>query len=115
MKIEVRLGKLRIQPRKAVSVATVMGLACAMVTATLARPAVADTVTANQGWRIAQQYTGVWTSPPTQLTGGGTVDAPLLGNGDIGIAVGGSIDNQTMYVGKNDFFSSSSHAIKPLG
>ncbi|MEY9835740.1 hypothetical protein [Streptacidiphilus sp. EB103A] len=115
MKIEVRLGKLRLQPRKAVGVATVMGLACAMVTATLARPALADTVTANQGWRIAQQYTGVWTSPPAQLTGGGTVDAPLLGNGDIGIAVGGSIDNQTMYVGKNDFFSSSSHAIKPLG
>jgi hypothetical protein len=75
----------------------------------------ADTVTANQAWRIVQQYTGVWTSPPTNLTNGETVDAPLMGNGDIGVAVGGSIADQTMYIGKNDFFSSTSHAIKPLG
>ncbi|WP_377273233.1 hypothetical protein [Peterkaempfera sp. SMS 1(5)a] len=104
-----------MQPRKAVSVATVIGLACTVVTTVLTHPALADPVTANQAWRIAQQYTGVWTSPPTQLTGGGSVDAPLLGNGDIGVAVGGSINNQTLYVGKNDFFSASSHAIKPLG
>ncbi|WP_370110528.1 hypothetical protein [Streptacidiphilus sp. MAP12-33] len=104
-----------MRPRRLISVATVMGLAGAMVTTALSSPALADTVTANQAWRIAQQYTGVWTTPPTQLTSGETVDAPLLGNGDLGVAVGGSIANQTLYVGKNDFFSSSSHAIKPLG
>ncbi|WP_370370033.1 hypothetical protein [Catenulispora sp. GP43] len=86
-----------------------------MLTTTSTVPARADSVTANQAWRIAQQYTGVWTSPPTNLTGGETVDAPLLGNGDIGVAIGGSIADQTMYIGKNDFFSGSSHAIKPLG
>ncbi|SEM19410.1 glycosyl hydrolase family 95 catalytic domain-containing protein [Streptacidiphilus jiangxiensis] len=107
--------KLRVRPRRLVSVATVMGLAGAMVTTALSSPALADTVTANQAWRIAQQYTGVWTTPPTQLTSGESVDAPLMGNGDLGVAVGGSIANQTLYVGKNDFFSSSSHAIKPLG
>jgi alpha-L-fucosidase 2 len=102
-------------PRRAVGLAAGTALACTVVITAPSGPALADAVTADQGWRIAQQYTGVWTSPPTTLTGGGTVDAPLLGNGDIGVAVGGSIEDQTMYVGKNDFFSGSSHAIKPLG
>ena len=104
--------KLRIRPAGAVGLAAVTVIA---VTTALPRPALADAVTANQAWRVVQQYTGVWTSPPTTLTNGETVDAPLLGNGDIGVAVGGPIANQTMYVGKNDFFSGSSHAIKPLG
>ena len=102
--------------RRAVSTAVVTALAGTMIV-TLAGTdsAMADTTTANQAWRIVQQYTGTWTSPPTNLSNGETVDAPLMGNGDIGVAVGGSIADQTMYIGKNDFFSSSSHAIKPLG
>jgi alpha-L-fucosidase 2 len=62
-----------------------------------------------------QQFQGVWTSPPTNLSGGETTDAPLMGNGDVGVAVGGSINDQTFYVGKNDFFSTSTNAIEPLG
>ncbi|WP_328463938.1 hypothetical protein [Streptomyces sp. NBC_00448] len=92
--------------------AVVMG---AMVTTVLSRPAVADSITANQGVATVAQYQGVWNAPPSHLTGGDTVDAPLMGNGDVGVAVGGGIDNQTFYVGKNDFWSSTSHAIKPLG
>jgi alpha-L-fucosidase 2 len=110
--------KLRARPRRArraVGLTVAASLACTLVTTTLSQPAMADSVTANQAWRVAQQYTGVWTSPPTTLTGGETTDAPLMGNGDIGVAVGGTIANQTMYIGKNDFFSGSSHAIKPLG
>jgi len=107
--------KLPPRTRRAAGIGAVAALTCTLLTTALARPALADSVTANQAWRIAQQYAGTWTSPPTVLTGGGTVDAPLLGNGDIGVAIGGSIANQTMYVGRNDFFSGSSHAIKPLG
>ncbi|MFI1092576.1 glycosyl hydrolase family 95 catalytic domain-containing protein [Streptomyces sp. NPDC020917] len=100
-----------------------MALLCATVTTALSRPAVADTVTghqashvvAHQASRIVATYQGVWTSPPSVLTNGETTDAPLMGNGDIGVAVGGTIDHQTMYIGKNDFWSSSTHAIKPLG
>jgi alpha-L-fucosidase 2 len=107
--------KLSAPPRRAVSTAVVAALAGTMVTTALSHTARADTITANQAWRIVQQYSGVWTNPPTNLTSGETVDAPLMGNGDIGVAVGGSIADQTMYIGKNDFFSSTSHAIKPLG
>jgi hypothetical protein len=109
--------------RRAVSSLAAAALTATAITTALAGPASAASITAatqesvagNQAWRIVQQYTGVWTSPPTNLTNGETVDAPLLGNGDIGVAVGGSIADQTMYIGKNDFFSASSHAIKPLG
>ncbi|MEY9886467.1 alpha-L-fucosidase 2 [Catenulispora sp. MAP5-51] len=107
--------KLSPRSRRTVAAGAVAALAGTMLTTISTGPARADGVTANQAWRIAQQYTGVWTSPPTNLTGGETVDAPLLGNGDIGVAIGGSIADQTMYIGKNDFFSGSSHAIKPLG
>lgn len=101
--------------RRLLGAAVAAALVGTSATVLLAQPALADSVTANQAWRIVQQYTGVWTSPPTNLSTGETVDAPLLGNGDIGVAVGGSISNQTMYIGKNDFWSSTSHAIKPLG
>jgi alpha-L-fucosidase 2 len=101
--------------RKRLGLLAITAVAGTTVTVAVSSPAPADSVTAGQAWRIVQQYTGVWTSPPTTLTNGATTDAPLLGNGDIGVAVGGSISNQTLYVGKNDFFSGSSHAIKPLG
>ncbi|MBV1852835.1 glycosyl hydrolase family 95 catalytic domain-containing protein [Catellatospora tritici] len=90
-------------------------LAAAALTVTGPAPARADATTAAHGTRIAGQYTGVWTSPPTNLTSGTTQDGPMLGNGDLGVVSGGPISNQTFYVGKNDFFSGSTHAIKPLG
>ena len=61
------------------------------------------------------QFQGVWTTPPANLSGGETTDAPMMGNGDVGVAVGGSINDQTFYVGKNDFFSTTTNAIEPLG
>jgi hypothetical protein len=71
--------------------------------------------TTPQALRTVAQFQGEWNSPPTTLTNGGTVDAPLMGNGDVGVAVGGSIDDQTFYVGKNDFFSTATNGIEPLG
>ncbi|MCU1422526.1 MAG: hypothetical protein JWN36_2177 [Microbacteriaceae bacterium] len=85
------------------------------LTVGIAQPALADTTTSTHAMRIVSQYSGQWTTPPTVLTSGETTDAPLLGNGDVGVAIGGSINNQTLYLGKNDFFSGTTHAIKPLG
>ena len=72
-------------------------------------------VTTGQPLRIVSKYQGVWTSPPTVLANGETTDAPLIGNGDYGAAIAGTIDNQTIYLGKNDFFSTASNAVQPLG
>jgi alpha-L-fucosidase 2 len=70
---------------------------------------------AAQALRTVAQFQGVWNSPPTVLNTGETPDAPLMGNGNLGVAVGGSIDDQTFYLGKNDFFSTATNAIEPLG
>ncbi|MGW6139368.1 glycosyl hydrolase family 95 catalytic domain-containing protein [Streptomyces sp. NPDC055140] len=81
-------------------------------------PAAAQTFsdpTPDRALRTVSQFQGEWDSPPTALTNGGTVDAPLLGNGDLGVAVGGSVDDQTFYLGKNDFFSTATNGIEPLG
>ena len=64
---------------RALGIAAAATLVGASLTAVLAQGAMADTVTGNQAWRIVQQYQGVWTSPPTHLATGETVDAPLLG------------------------------------
>jgi hypothetical protein len=100
--------------RLAVAAAATL-LASTVLTLAAIPSATADTVTATQAWRVVQQYQGVWTTPPSHLTSGDTVDGPLLGNGDVGVTVGGSINNQTYYLGKNDFFSLGSHAVRPLG
>ena len=109
--------RLRQYLRRLGSATTAAALVGAALTAgvTMAQPAMADSVTATQASRIVSQYTGVWTTPPTQLANGETTDAPLMGNGNVGVAVGGSINDQTFYVGKNDFFSTASNAIEPLG
>ena len=101
--------------RRAIGASAIALLVGSMITVGTATPAVADSTTATQAMRIVSQYSGQWTSPPSVLTSGETTDAPLLGNGDVGAAIGGSINNQTFYLGKNDFFSGTTHAIKPLG
>jgi alpha-L-fucosidase 2 len=106
--------QLRSLLRRTGSAVTAGLLVSAGLTAIAAQPAMADPVTSTEAARIVQQYTGVWTTPPTQLSNGETTDAPLMGNGNVGVAVGGSINDQTFYLGKNDFFSAASHAIEPL-
>ena len=77
--------------------------------------AFADTTTATQALNIVQQYQGVWTSPPSVLTGGRAFDGPLMGNGDAGVVVGGTIDNMTFYLGKNDFWSYNPAGVRSFG
>ncbi|MER7008806.1 hypothetical protein ABT297_37985 [Dactylosporangium sp. NPDC000555] len=95
--------------------AAVLLLAAALVTVIRPGAAAADSATASHAARIVGQYTGTWNTPPSNLTSGSTQDGPMMGNGDVGVVEGGPITNQTFYIGKNDFWSSTTHAIKPLG
>eukprot|EP01084_Bolivina_argentea_P005802 10949_1 len=48
---------------------------------------------------------GVWTVPPRNVPSSKEVDGPLLGNGDIGVVLGGKKNNiLTFFIGKNDFW-----------
>ncbi len=48
--------------------------------------------------------TGIFTRPPQRIPTPKWTDAPLLGNGDMGVAIGGGAEEQTFYIGKSDFW-----------
>lgn len=50
------------------------------------------------------KYKATFTSSPQYIPTAKTPDAPLAGNGDIGIVMGGEADNLCFYIGKNDFW-----------
>jgi hypothetical protein len=54
---------------------------------------------------IVGRQTVVMTSPPKHVPSGTVVDGPILGNGDVGVVVGGPPDHVQFYIGKNDFWS----------
>ena len=47
-------------------------------------------------------YKAVFTSSPQHVPTTKTPDAPLAGNGDIGITMGGTPDKLCFYIGKNE-------------
>ncbi len=53
---------------------------------------------------VISQYRAMWTSPPTKVPNNVSVDAPLLGNGDMLACVGGTPDQLSYYLTKNDFW-----------
>src|SRR5436190_8440517 len=52
----------------------------------------------------AGRYKAILTSPPKIVPTPKTPDGALAGNGDIGLVLGGTPDQLTFYVGKNDFW-----------
>ncbi len=58
-----------------------------------------------RGPEIVGKYTLVMQKPPTRVPSGTVVDGPILGNGDLGVAIGGGPEDQEFYFGKNDFWS----------
>lgn len=49
------------------------------------------------------QYKVIFTNPPQHVPTSKTPDAPIAGNGDIGVTMGGGPDSLRFYIGKNDF------------
>ena len=61
-------------------------------------------ITYTQGQQSIDCYKAIFTVPPQNVPTIKTPDAPLAGNGDIGITMGGTPDNLCFYIGKNDFW-----------
>lgn len=61
-------------------------------------------ITYSQGQNSIDRYKAIFTVPPQHVPTVKTPDAPLAGNGDIGITMGGTPDNLCFYIGKNDFW-----------
>ena len=54
--------------------------------------------------RIISRYKTVFTGPPRGTPSKVSVDAPLLGNGDVGVCISGPPEKQTFWLAKNDFW-----------
>jgi alpha-L-fucosidase 2 len=52
----------------------------------------------------AGRYKAIFTHSPERVPTSKVPDAPLAGNGDIGLTLGGNPDQLTFYFGKNDFW-----------
>ena len=58
---------------------------------------------------VVSRNVAVFSAPPVQTPGGVAVDGPLLGNGDIGAAIGGTPGHVRVFLSKNDFWRLCGH------
>ena len=56
------------------------------------------------------RFKNYWTQPPTRIPSDFSVDAPLLGNGDLTMCIGFKEDRLQFYLSKNDFWRLRSQA-----
>ena len=54
---------------------------------------------------IVSKQTLVMTQPPQRVPSGTVSDGPTMGNGDVGVVMGGPPEDQRFYIAKNDFWS----------
>ena len=66
---------------------------------------------ADRGWfyyrkaaDVVQNYKLVFKEPPKKTPGNVSVDAPLMGNGSFGVAIGGDSGHLLFYLARNDFW-----------
>lgn len=83
---------------KLMSVMAVGVLGCGYASAALATAAQVGIVAP------AMKYIAVFTEPPKNIPTYYMPDGPLLGNGDLGVALAGPAEEQRFYIGKNDWW-----------
>ena len=54
--------------------------------------------------QLVGAHTAVWTAPPGRTPADHSVDGPLLGNGDLKVAIGGTPEEQRFHLAKNDLW-----------
>lgn len=66
-----------------------------------------------------KNYQAVFSAPPKRVPTDTVVDGPLMGNGDLGVTLGGPPEALTFYLSKNDFWRATSRypqgSPKPIG
>jgi alpha-L-fucosidase 2 len=64
--------------------------------------------------KVAALYKGTFAAPPALTSTDQTTDAPLLGNGDLGVAVLNNVDAMTFILHKNEFWSLADARVKAM-
>ena len=64
---------------------------------------------------VVARHTCIFNEPPKRVPSDRSVDGPVVGNGDIGVAAAGEPHEQMFYIGKNDFWSRSLFRPLPVG
>jgi len=59
---------------------------------------------------IVKDLEAIWTAPPARTPADHSVDGPLMGNGDMGVCLGGPPKALTFHLSKNDFWKLKSAA-----
>ena len=60
--------------------------------------------TVSEALRLVGEHAAVWTAPPTRTPADHSVDGPLMGNGDLKVALGGAPQEQRFHLAKNDLW-----------
>jgi len=79
-----------------------------------AREAV-DEAVAKKALQIVSNIHGAWTQMPGNIETARMTGGALIGNGSVGVAIGGTADQQQYYVGREDFWSVQRGKIMPVG
>lgn len=75
----------------------------------------ADNTVAQKALQIVSDIRGSWTQMPGNIATGRMTSGALIGNGSVGVAIGGTADQQEYYVGREDFWSVQRGKIMPVG
>jgi len=60
-----------------------------------------------EGPHIVSAYKAIFSAPPQRIPSDCAIDAPLMGNGDLLVAIGGGPQNPQLYINKNDLWVTS--------
>jgi len=86
-----------------------------LVLLSMAVSAQGEVTSSSLGVQLAAQVHGVYTAPPRDTPSGEMPGGPIIGNGDIGIVLGGPPESLTYYIGKSDFWGIERGAITAVG
>ncbi len=65
--------------------------------------------------QIVSDIHGTWPQMPANIATGRMTSGALIGNGSVGVAIGGAPDKQHFYIGRDDFWSVLRGSIMPVG